>query len=146
MRKDKQYEPHVAGNCGDESLRLVLENERKGPGEATEKGSISSTGKPDEETDRESHDTVVKEAASSFNPSMDFAIQEHECISFQDGDYIFHQGDPGGSLFIILEGGVEIGCGSNNERHVLANLVPGEFFGEMAINNRPSPDGGCNRS
>ena len=117
----------------DESLRLVLENGRTGPGEAVEQGPIFSTGRPDEETDRESHDTVGKEAASSFNPSMDFAIQEHECISFNDDEFIFHQGDPGNSLFIILEGGVEISCGSNNERHVLANLLPGEFFGEMAI-------------
>jgi F420-non-reducing hydrogenase small subunit len=117
----------------DEALRLILDNKRAGSDETAEKSFIYSPGEPYEINAIEPRHTLVKEAEPLFNPSMNFPIQEHEYFSFNDGEYIFHQGDPGNSMFIVLEGGVEISCGSNNERHIVANLLPGEFFGEMAI-------------
>jgi CRP/FNR family transcriptional regulator, cyclic AMP receptor protein len=50
------------------------------------------------------------------------------------GEVIFHQGDPGDALYIILSGRVKIS--SPNETGVeaiLATLRPGEFFGSLAL-------------
>lgn len=50
------------------------------------------------------------------------------------GDYVFHQNDPGSTLFIVLKGMVKIQYKANDGRvKTLALLHEGEFFGEMAI-------------
>jgi CRP-like cAMP-binding protein len=47
---------------------------------------------------------------------------------------IFAQGDPGGGLFVVLEGRVRIAAVDHARRErVLAFYGPGEFFGEMAV-------------
>jgi CRP-like cAMP-binding protein len=55
-------------------------------------------------------------------------------LLYKAGQNIFHEGDPGDSLFIIVEGQVRISKhipGIGNE--ALAILERGDFFGEMAI-------------
>ncbi len=48
--------------------------------------------------------------------------------------YIFHEGDPGGALFIVQSGQVKISrMGRTGEEVVFAILLPGDFFGEMAL-------------
>jgi signal transduction histidine kinase len=50
------------------------------------------------------------------------------------GTSIFREGDPGDGLYVIDEGKVQIVCWvGQDERRVLSNLGPGEFFGEMAV-------------
>ncbi len=53
---------------------------------------------------------------------------------FHKGDVIIREGDPGGQLFIIVSGKVEIikGLGENNERGVRI-FGPHSYFGEMAL-------------
>ena len=54
---------------------------------------------------------------------------------FEEGDFIFKEGNIGKSFYIIKEGKVEIFT-SNNEnktKNILAELGPGEFFGEIAL-------------
>src|SRR5262249_1903800 len=46
---------------------------------------------------------------------------------------VFRQGEPGGSLYIIEDGEVEIAHGDGKDRIVLANLFPGQFFGELSL-------------
>jgi signal transduction histidine kinase len=47
---------------------------------------------------------------------------------------IFHEGDPGDGLYVVLEGQVDISAiVSQGERRVLTRVNPGEFFGEMAV-------------
>ncbi len=46
-----------------------------------------------------------------------------------EGDYIFRQGDPGDSIFIIASGAVEVAV----DAKVLATLEEGSFFGEGAF-------------
>lgn len=50
------------------------------------------------------------------------------------GEYIFREGDPGGSLYLILEGAVRISreVGGMGEE-ALTVLRAGEAFGEMAL-------------
>jgi CRP/FNR family transcriptional regulator, cyclic AMP receptor protein len=49
--------------------------------------------------------------------------------------HLFHEGDRGGQLYIVLSGGVKIYSDSmeSGQETILALLSPGEFFGEMAL-------------
>jgi CRP/FNR family transcriptional regulator, cyclic AMP receptor protein len=54
---------------------------------------------------------------------------------FRRGETVFHQGDPGGALFIMASGSVKVVLPSElgPEPAIVAILGPGEFFGELAI-------------
>jgi CRP/FNR family transcriptional regulator, cyclic AMP receptor protein len=54
---------------------------------------------------------------------------------FHRGETIFHQGDPGDSLFIIQSGSVKIVLPSpeGEEGAIIATLTRGDFFGELAL-------------
>ena len=53
---------------------------------------------------------------------------------FRKGEVIFHQGDPGDALHIILTGRVKISSPSDSGvEAILATLRPGEFFGSLAL-------------
>ncbi len=50
------------------------------------------------------------------------------------GEVIFHQGDPGDSLYIIISGRVKISSPSESGvEAILTTLRPGEFFGSLAL-------------
>lgn len=48
--------------------------------------------------------------------------------TFSQGDVIFHEGDPGSYLYVVLEGSVSIHCGDK----CMAKCRAFEAFGEMA--------------
>jgi CRP/FNR family transcriptional regulator, cyclic AMP receptor protein len=53
---------------------------------------------------------------------------------FGSGQVIFHLGDPGGLLYIILEGTVKISNATpEGQEALLAILGTGDFFGELAL-------------
>ena len=54
---------------------------------------------------------------------------------FRRGETIFHQGDPGDSLFILEDGSVKIVLPSpeGEEGAIIATLSRGDFFGELAL-------------
>jgi CRP-like cAMP-binding protein len=57
--------------------------------------------------------------------------------TFAPGEYIFHEGEPGNRLYVIVEGEVRISReipGAGEE--ALAVLKPGALFGEMAVFDR----------
>ena len=53
--------------------------------------------------------------------------------SFSPGTLIVGEGQPGTVAYIIETGCVEISCLHGGKRVVLAQLGPGELFGEMAL-------------
>ena len=49
------------------------------------------------------------------------------------GDIIFHEGESGKAVYVVLEGSVKIIKKSNSESKTLAVLGPGSHFGELAL-------------
>ena len=76
-------------------------------------------------------------AVPLFAPLPEAAVQhlaeEAESLSFGRGSVICRQGDPGGSLFVVGSGQVEIVLEEEGDETRLATLSPGEFFGELAL-------------
>jgi len=58
--------------------------------------------------------------------------QEH----FEPGEEVFHQGDIGDRIYIIVSGEAEVVHEAGDEQRVLAKLGAGEYFGEMALLKR----------
>jgi len=58
--------------------------------------------------------------------------------SVPTGTILFREGDPGKDMYVLQSGRVQLTRRIKNEEKIVAVLMPGEFFGEMAIvNNRP---------
>ncbi|HMK49406.1 MAG TPA: cyclic nucleotide-binding domain-containing protein, partial [Thermodesulfovibrionales bacterium] len=110
----------------DESLRTLLDDRQ-----ASYKKE--STGDTSSVAGTEFEDPAGSHAIPSAQTTMNFCISPDFCVRIEGGEHVFHQGDPGDCMFIILEGSLEISTGSGIERHILAHLGPGEFFGETAI-------------
>ena len=50
------------------------------------------------------------------------------------GEAVFHEGDPGDRLYVIVEGKIKLGRASGDGReNLLAVLGPGEMFGELSL-------------
>ena len=55
---------------------------------------------------------------------------------YESNEFIFSQGDPGIALYIVKEGEVKIVYKDEFDKlHELANLLKGDFFGELAMLN-----------
>lgn len=52
---------------------------------------------------------------------------------FKEDEHIFHNGDPGVGMYIILEGSVEIYRREKKKFLSFATLKTGDFFGELAL-------------
>ena len=55
---------------------------------------------------------------------------------YGDGEWIIRQGDVGNDMFVVQDGHVEVIRQEEGEQAVLAELGPGDCFGEMAIFER----------
>jgi len=54
--------------------------------------------------------------------------------SYPRGSYVFHEGDPGTTFYVINSGQVKIArLGRSGEEAVFAILLPGDTFGELAL-------------
>src|SRR5713226_1564784 len=63
--------------------------------------------------------------------------EEIDQVNFKDGELIFNQHDRGDSLYVVESGSVRIWVVDEDVSEVtLAELKPGEFFGEMAVLDR----------
>jgi CRP-like cAMP-binding protein len=65
-------------------------------------------------------------------------------VSIKSGKNIFKEGDQGTSMYIVLEGEVEIYVIINGQEVHLSSMKGGDFFGEMAL-FREKPRSACAR-
>ena len=63
-------------------------------------------------------------------------IEQQLKRQYKAGDVIFKDGDQGQSMFILLDGDVEISKLLGDHKTILATISKGSIFGEMAIINR----------
>ncbi len=56
-------------------------------------------------------------------------------VGFPEGARVVNIGEPGSTLYILLDGSVSILYPARSDEFELARLGPGEFFGEMALFN-----------
>jgi CRP-like cAMP-binding protein len=55
-------------------------------------------------------------------------------ISLTRGDALFHEGDPGDQLYVVVEGKIKLGRTSGDGRENLTAVMgPGEMFGELSL-------------
>ncbi len=73
---------------------------------------------------------VDSTAAAPLIPARDV---RRFCRDYAAGETIFHAGDRGNCMFIVLAGAVRIVRSTEHGEDTLAELGPGEFFGEMAL-------------
>src|SRR5512142_212514 len=53
---------------------------------------------------------------------------------FRRGEVLFHQGDPGDALFVVLSGAIKIVLPSEEgDEAILTTVHPGDFMGELAL-------------
>ncbi|HEY0837626.1 MAG TPA: cyclic nucleotide-binding domain-containing protein [Azospirillum sp.] len=57
---------------------------------------------------------------------------------FEEGRFVFREGDPPSCAYIVESGRIEIHRGQGAHRRLLGTILPGGIFGEMAlIDNEP---------
>lgn len=56
-----------------------------------------------------------------------------QCLSFDDGEVLFHEGDPADSAYVIMSGEVEILADAGGEKFIAGTLSKNQLFGELAI-------------
>lgn len=70
---------------------------------------------------------------------IDFLLDELRECTYEPGEWVFREGDTSDSLYIIESGSVDVIKEEGQaEKTALANLGPGEFFGEMSLIKRQS--------
>lgn len=57
----------------------------------------------------------------------------YEFQRFEKGEIVFREGDPPTNVYLILQGTARVRRGEGPDAQVLSKLLPGQFFGELAI-------------
>lgn len=71
--------------------------------------------------------TLDDEARAALRGAM------HE-VTLRRGEVLFHEGDPGDRLYLVIDGKVKLGHSSGDGReNLLAILGPGELLGELTL-------------
>ena len=127
-------EPMSAGQFADELMGLVDSVFQEFPGAAP--ASAQSAGVPASSSpDRSGSHIVVSPLFRDFSvDEMVAVIQGLKLLSFERGEAILKEGQPGGSLYMLTSGRVRAfkkdGAGKQS---ALGDLKEGAFFGEMSI-------------
>jgi CRP-like cAMP-binding protein len=68
-------------------------------------------------------------------PNEDTVIRVRSAYgrTLEPGDAVFDEGDPGDHLYVIQSGEIELKREGPSGHHVVAQLGPGDFFGELSL-------------
>jgi signal transduction histidine kinase len=66
-------------------------------------------------------------------PDLERLCEMSQDVLLKSGEWLMHEGDPGGSLYIIAEGEFEVTQKSGGQQMVLAVRGQGEVIGEMSL-------------
>ena len=80
-------------------------------------------------------DTIIPIEAVQIKTAPSQGIAQ---LHFESGEIIFHEGDVGDYLYIIVKGEVEVFNTVDGKENRVAQLSEGEYFGEMALLNQRS--------
>jgi CRP/FNR family transcriptional regulator, cyclic AMP receptor protein len=82
-------------------------------------------------------DDVVRQAplfAALDDEAADALRGTMASVALARGQVLFHEGDPGDRLYVIVDGKIKLGRTSGDGReNLLAILGPGEMFGELSL-------------
>ena len=65
---------------------------------------------------------------------LDHLMKELEVVNLQPGEILFHEGDPGEHLYIVVKGELEILMAPDTDNEMILNEIhEGEYIGEMSL-------------
>ncbi|HJQ13390.1 MAG TPA: cyclic nucleotide-binding domain-containing protein, partial [Anaerolineales bacterium] len=65
---------------------------------------------------------------------LDRLMEELDVVNLNSGDILFHEGDPGEHLYVVVEGELEILLAPDTDDELILNLLhEGEYLGEMSL-------------
>jgi len=93
--------------------------------------------------DHHEHDSIehrkeILRKVSLFDPleehELDEIVNKIQMKSYSEGEHVIQKGEEGESMFILSEGILEVSVNTENgSMHKVAEIDPGEFFGEMSL-------------
>ena len=61
-------------------------------------------------------------------------MQELDLVNLNSGDILFHEGDPGEHLYVVVQGELEILLAPDTDNELILNMIhAGEYIGEMSL-------------
>ena len=65
---------------------------------------------------------------------LELLMKELDIVNLNSGDILFHEGDPGEHLYVVVEGELEILKAPDTDDELILNLLhEGEYLGEMSL-------------
>jgi len=107
-----------------------------------EKAILSALAPPAAAAPREAPDGLKETLAKLRQVSLFSGFSDPELVrllkicrskNLTPGEFVFHDGDKGASLFVVVGGQVDIRKEIGGENKLLVSMHPGDCFGEMAI-------------
>ncbi|HEY9839024.1 MAG: cyclic nucleotide-binding domain-containing protein, partial [Candidatus Sericytochromatia bacterium] len=77
-------------------------------------------------------DSEAKEEEQQYQNALEI-LSEIAGRSYEPGETVFSEGDPGMEIHFIISGAVKIYLGHDDKRRELMTLTAGDIFGEMAL-------------
>lgn len=99
---------------------------------------LASSRQPEEEPRQLSVEEKELQASSLFkkfpHEALEHVLASTSLKSYQEGDIIVTEGEDGSSLFLLVSGQVKVFTKGERGEHIqLAELGPGDFFGEVSL-------------
>ena len=129
LRLDPDQDVHT------ELARLIEEDRRSKQAKHSRRRTEEAIGHEAEAADQELKELQASTLFSSFKrETLVEVIASTELRSYDEGDIVVTEGEEGSSLFLIVSGSVKVFTRTSDGSNLaLAELGPGDFFGEVSL-------------